>query len=321
VPPARPEVNPLASLLRRQGSVTLYFPALEPRYPSSWDSLDRALRQREQVDWIVFSGSNAVHHWIERAGELGIDPVFPRGPRIAAIGHGAARALRTDGREPDHAPDRHVAADVAAGLPGPSDVHMLLVRVEGASDALPTALQAMGARVGIADGYCMALRASAREAQALGARVLDVVALASPTAVRYLARGAELAGVELASIIGDAAIASVGEATSREAVAHGMEPTLEANGHIADLAASIARWWPDRPLHRLDLADQADAFITAWSTAHDMEQQTMVDEGADLARRLRHGAMDLGYSRATEFDPRIRQYEQLADAIEGLTGI
>lgn len=70
VPPARPEVNPLARMLREQGASTLYFTRLQPRHPASWSSMGEALGHAGGFDGIVFSGGNSVHHWMERARAL-----------------------------------------------------------------------------------------------------------------------------------------------------------------------------------------------------------------------------------------------------------
>ena len=318
VPPARPETSPLAGMLRRQGATTLHVPALEPRYPSAWASLDRALLQVRGADWIVFSGSNSVHNWVGRAGEIGIDPVVPGDVRIAAIGNGAARALRTDGREPDYVPDMHVADEIAQGLPGARNVHVLLVRVEGATDALPDALRAIGANVTAADGYRMAVRAAARDAREMMARGIDVLALANPTTLRYLQRGAELAGSDLQQIVAGAFVAAVGDATAHAAVEVGLEPGLVAGGRINSLTEAIIQWWDQRPMNRRALDHQGEAFVTDYLAADATKRQALNAAGAALARRLRAAAMDLGYSRATESSPKIRQYKQLAAKITSL---
>jgi len=305
-------------MLRRQGATALHFPALEPRYPSKWTSLDRALRHSHGVDWIVFSGSNSVHNWVQRAGEIGVDSAVPGGVRIAAIGNGAARALRTDGRVPDYMPDRHVAAAIAEGLPGPHDVRILLVRVEGATEALPRALLAIGAKVTTADGYRMAVRATSRDARDLKTRGIDILALANPTTLRYLQQGAEQAGTGLAQLVPDALVAAVGDATARAARDVGLEPGLVAEGRINGLTEAIVRWWDGRPMDRRALEHQAEAFVSGYLGADAEKRHTLRAAGTDLVRRLHAGAADLGYSRATEASPKIRLYERLAAKITTL---
>ena len=318
VPPARPEANPLAELLRAQGAQTLYFPQLQPRYPSTWDSLDGALRQRDSFDWIVFAGSNSVHHWVERAGELGLGDALPAGVRLAAIGDSAARALRTDGRIPDHQPGRHVAGAVAPGLSVTPGNHVLLVRVAGASEALPRALSAMGARVHTADGYHMAIRATSRDVRQLVSRGIDVIALTNPTAVRHLRQGAQLAGADLQQLAAGTLVAAAGETTARAARSCGLEPEVVGQGQLSTLTTQIVHWWDRRPWDHQDPEQQAATFIQGWQAADEHERAAIRPTGAKLIDRLRTGARDLAYSKATEFSPKIKQYEQLAAQIKEL---
>ena len=257
VPPPRPEVNPLAGMLRQRGATTLGFPRLQPRYPQSWASMDEALRDVGRFDWIVFSGSNSVHNWVQRAAEIDVDPSIPTRTRLVAIGHGAVRALRVDGRSPDHTPDVHVADDIARGMGELRGADVLLVRVAGATDRLVRTLRARGARVTTADGYHMAVEASRREADQLIRRDLDLVALANPTTVRFLAQGAVAAKTDLATILGRAAVAAVGSNTARDARAAGLPPALGADDRIAALAAAIERWWPGRPLEYRGVVERA----------------------------------------------------------------
>jgi uroporphyrinogen-III synthase len=313
VPPARPEVNPLAQMLSREGATALYFPALVPRFPSSWATVDEALDRRHTFDWIVFSGTHCVHNWLQRAAERSLGDAIPARARVMAIGHGAVRALRTEGRPPDHVPEKHVAEEITRGLRGLDGARMLLVRLEGATERLPRALSIAGARVSTADGYEMAIRASAREARQLSP--LDVVALASPTTVRFLDHGSRRAGVPMAQLIGDAQVTAVGDATARAARTAGLEPGLVSSGHIADLADDIVTWWRGRPMHRRGLTEQADAFIAAFERADEPAREVLRAEGGHLVRRLRSRAMELAQSRATEFSPEIARHERQADEI------
>ncbi len=318
VPPSRPEVHPLLEMLKRRGAWTRTFPRIQPLYPSSWASLDEALRRRDSFDWIVFAGSNSVHHWIERAGELGFDEPLVTDARVAAIGHGAVRALRVDGRSPDHVPRTHVAEEIASGLPGPHGARILLVRVEGSTDLLPEALRAKGARITTADGYQMAVSATAREARSLIRGQLDLVALASPTALRVLERGATMAGTDLHELTLTCAVAAAGPATARAAEDAGLVVELTGDGRLADLTRTLVHWWQHRPLERRPILDQGEAFLGRFADAGERERAALRTAGAELASELRSRANEMGYSRATEFSPKIRQYQDLASEIEAL---
>jgi len=307
-------------MLRKRGATTPSFPQLQPRYPSSWDSVDRALDDAHHFDWIVFSGSNSVHNWVERAGERGVAPALPPGARIAAIGRGAVRALRVDGRDPDHAPDVHVAGDIARGMGDLRGAHVLLVRVEGASELLVRALGTRGANVLTADGYQMAVEARRRYADHLIRVDLDMVALANPTAVRFLVQGAAAAKTELGTILGRAAVAAVGNTTARAARAAGLPPALTGDGRIADLAEAIGRWWPRRPLEYRSVVERAQAFIGRFEAADALQRAALHDAGGKLVGQLHSRAMELSMFKGTEFSPEIGRCEDLAKEIGRLLG-
>lgn len=318
VPPSRPEVNPLAGMLSKRGATVLGFPRLQPRYPRSWASTDAALRDVGRFDWIVFSGSNSVHNWVQRAAEIDVGPTIPAGTRLVAIGHGAVRALRVDGRDPDLVPDVHVAEDIARGMGTLRGADVLLVRVEGATDRLVRTLRARGARVTTADGYQMAVEASLRDARSLARGGIDLIALANPTTVRFLVQGAAAAKTALDAILGDAAVAAVGAHTARDARGAGMRPALTADGHIAHLAEVIARWWPGRPAEFRGVLERAQAFIGRYEVADAPQRAALRARGTTLVRDLRGRAMELGMSRGTENSPDIGRCEDLATEIEGL---
>lgn len=241
VPPARPEANPLLRILERKGAEVLEFPVLKTAPPVDYGPLDEAIRQLGEFDWIIFSGSNCVVNFFERLNRMGLGKAALVRPRIGAIGHGALSALKKRGVEVDYVPMRHTANDVIAGLNDISSLRFLLVRVEGAARNLPEGLKDLGARVTEVAGYRMLVEASMEMAKKVFGRGLDILALANPTAVRFLVKAADELDLDLQESLKGVTIATVGPATAEAASSHDLAPDMVSKGHIADLAEALVK--------------------------------------------------------------------------------
>ena len=254
VPPARPEMNPLLQLLRRGGAEGIEFPLLQPEPPRDVASLDLALARLDQYAWIIFSGGLSVENFLSRLAlhsEAAALRERLRQSSIVAIGHAALQALKAASVPVSLSPRQHTAEPVVDELTARASLsaqRLLLVRVEGAGRDLPAELERRGARVEEASGYRMEVRPSDDQAANLLRGRLDAVALANPTAVRYLGRA--LAGVTpaLRSLLTRPLIAAAGPATAQTAEEHGFRVGLVAAGHVADLARQLlAALTPTRP--------------------------------------------------------------------------
>ena len=88
-------------------------------------------------------------------------------------------------------------------------------------------------------GYRMLVEASGKTAEKLFGRKLHVLALANPTAVRFLVKASDEIGIDLRVRLKGVTIAAVGPATAEAARSHGLTPDIVSQGHIADLAESL----------------------------------------------------------------------------------
>ena len=243
VPPARPEANPLLHILERRGAEVLEFPALKVAPPGDYGPMDRAIRRLKDFDCIVFSGSNCVINFFDRVNTLGLAKAAIMAARIGAIGHGAYSALKKERIDVDYVPKVHTAEGVAEGLGDIYGSNFLLVRVEGASRSLPQRLRDLGARVSEAVGYRMLVVATLEMAEKAFGRRIDGLALANPTSVRFLFKGVEELGHNLADSFEEVTIAAVGPATAAAARTYGLTPNIVSKGHIADLAESLTNFF------------------------------------------------------------------------------
>ena len=243
IPPARPEANPLFHILGRRGADAFEFPALKVAAPADYGPMDRAIRRLKDFDFVIFSGSNCVINFLERLKGFQLGKAALSEPKIVAIGHGAASALKKEGIEIDYVPKLHTAEGVTAALGEISGSTFLLVRVEGASRDLPRRLRGMGAEVTEVVGYRMFVNATAEMAERVFGSGLDALALANPTAVRLFFKGADQVNLNLEDSLKEVTIAAVGPATAKVAGKYRLKPHIVSKGHIADLAESLTDYF------------------------------------------------------------------------------
>src|ERR1700676_3333643 len=87
----------LSDGLRARGAVPVEVPVLEIAPPVSFESLDQALQEIDQYDWVIFTSANTVRALKERGAVIGVDAVAKSGASIAAVGAATASAAREAG--------------------------------------------------------------------------------------------------------------------------------------------------------------------------------------------------------------------------------
>ncbi len=243
IPPARPEANPLLNILERRGAEVLEFPSLKVVPPGDYGPIDRAIRRLKDFDCIVFSGSNCVINFLDRLEALRLGKAALSEPKIVPIGHGTVSVLKREGIEIHYIPNVHTAEGVTERLGDIYGLNFLLVRMEGASRSLPQRLRDLGAQLSEVVGYRMLVVATLEMAEKAFALRIDGLALANPTSVRFLFKGVEQLGLNLADSFEEVTIAAVGPATAAAAGTYGLTPNIVSKGHIADLAESLTNFF------------------------------------------------------------------------------
>ena len=142
----RAQSESFASALRAAGFESIYFPVIEIRPIENNTELDKAIKNIEKYDWVVFTSVNAVPptvspHFLQKWGEC---PEGTRGVKVAAIGPKTADALRKHNIEPDFIPDEYVAEAILSGLGDLKNKWVLLPRAEIARKDLPEAILKAG---------------------------------------------------------------------------------------------------------------------------------------------------------------------------------
>lgn len=202
--------------LQNHGAIPLSTPALEIVPPSSWQPLDGAIAQLDQVDWLILTSSNGVEFFLDRLLTLGQDLRSLAHLKIAVVGKKTARVLKERGLTADFIPPNFVADSLVERFPeSVGGQTILFPRVEtGGREVLVRQFREAGAKVLEAPAY-ESRCPEQLDPQALAALrqgTVDVVTFASSKTVRNFARLIETAGdISLEGV----AIASIGPQTSQ----------------------------------------------------------------------------------------------------------
>ncbi len=143
---AAEQSSQFTSLLQEQGAKVIELPALEIQPPSSWQPLDRAIREIDSFDWLVLTSANGVSAFHERLREVGKS--F-QSLKIAVVGKKTAATLHRYGLKPDFIPPDYIADALVSNFPGAIEgKRILFPRVEtGGREVLVKELTSRGAEV------------------------------------------------------------------------------------------------------------------------------------------------------------------------------
>lgn len=146
--------------LESYGARIELFPVIEIAPPDSYAELDAAIENLNFYDWIIFTSTNGVEHFMRRLATLGKTASELDDVRACAIGEATANCLRDFQVHVDVVPGESNAEGVFAALEnylgdqaGFVDLRFLIPRAVLAREYLPTKLAHAGARVDIAAAY------------------------------------------------------------------------------------------------------------------------------------------------------------------------
>jgi uroporphyrinogen III methyltransferase/synthase len=220
---ARAQASALALRLRALGGDVVEAPAIRIA-PVPIDVPDLT-----GYDLVCVTSPNGVGCLFERLEASGRDARALAGARVAAIGPGTARALRSHGVVADVVPQRFVAEGLVEALADVPVQRALIARAAEARDVLPDALRERGASVDVVALYeTVAEELTPAEVEA--ATEADYVTFTSSSTVRFWVE----------AVGGDAARAararrvSIGPVTSEALRERGLPPHVEASQHDID---------------------------------------------------------------------------------------
>ena len=186
---AQDQAAALSLPLRELGAEVLEIPFIEIRPPASFRSLDDALRQIHNYDWLILTSVNGVKALAGRIRHLGLDALNFVHLKVAAIGPATEQALEEQQFKVDVVPDKYVAEAVVSRLRDQvKGQRILLVRAKVARDVIPEELRRAGAVVEVVEAYETVVpetsRARLQSVLQDSARRPDVITFTSSSTVR-----------------------------------------------------------------------------------------------------------------------------------------
>lgn len=189
----------LSRLLEEAGARPIELPVIHFGKPTSFDSLDRALRKLESYNWIVFASANAVSSVMARAE--GIKVPFQctiknsDSIKIAAIGQATAEKLLSYGIRTDYIPSSFVAESFLSEFPAKEELtaaKILWPRTNVGRTLIADSLRERGAQVETVEAYTTGLPPDAPlVARDLASKIdrgeIDIITLASAQTAKNLA--------------------------------------------------------------------------------------------------------------------------------------
>ncbi len=226
---ARHQAGPLSGELRKLGATVLEIPFIEIRKPKSFRTLDSALRNLAEYDWLILTSVNGVEAMWKRMAKLRLRKTNLKQLRIAAIGPATKKAIEKRGIKVAVVPREYVAESVVRSMRRRvKGKRVLLVRAKVARDVIPKELRKAGAQVDVVEAYETVVpkssRVRLRRALRNPERRPHVVTFTSSSTVRNFVA---LLGTARTSLNG-MRLASIGPVTSS---------TLREVGLRADIAA------------------------------------------------------------------------------------
>ncbi|GAC1445340.1 MAG: hypothetical protein NVSMB52_06190 [Chloroflexota bacterium] len=204
--------------------------AIEPSDDTS--ILDDALENQQRYHWIAFTSRNAVQIVYGRLEALGLPPVLL--PRIAAVGPSTASEVENYGSKVECAPHQATASDLARtmGKLGLAGVRVLIPAGDIARHELAHGLRDAGALVDQIVVYRTVQPLETRRASLDSLRTggVDVIALASPSAIRNLS---DMLGAHV-PVLQHVKLACIGPSTAAAVHSLGLQPAITARNHTLE---------------------------------------------------------------------------------------
>lgn len=241
---ARAQAGDLSRELEALGAEVVEFPTMVIRPPGDFAPLDKAIRELDGYDWLVFTSVNGVEAFVERLGEHGLDlRAVPRAARIAAIGPATAGSLRRAGLRVDVIPREYRAEALLEEVGGGSleGKRVLIPRAKVAREVLPESLREAGAVVDVPSAYESVPSDEGSESLAarLEAGEVDCITFTASSTVENFVRAF---GEERARrLAAGASVACIGPITADTARGYGLEVAVEAGEYTIPGLIEVVR--------------------------------------------------------------------------------
>ena len=227
---ARAQAGELSGKLEALGAEVVEFPTIEIQAPKDFNPLDKAIRQLDSYDWIVFTSTNGVEAFLARIRYHGLDlRAVPRSARIAAIGPATADRLEEAGLRVDVVPEEYRAESLLEAVTGTSlsGRKILIPRAKVAREVLPEKLREAGAEVTVPPVYESVPSSEGRDTlvEKLQAGEIDCITFTASSTVENFV---EAFGEEANNLLQDTRVACIGPITADTARKRGINVDIEA---------------------------------------------------------------------------------------------
>lgn len=241
---AHKQAEGLSSLLRGYGAEVIEAPVIEIRPPDSFESLDEALKNILQYDWLILTSVNGVEALFSRLEPLGFSIDSLQHLKIAAIGPATEERIQDHGLVVDLVPTRYVAEEVVHMLRKQvKGERVLLVRAKVARDVIPEELRAAGAQVDVVEAYQTVIPDGAKERLRKifsDGGVPDAITFTSSSTVKNFL--SIVLGTDIPAKLTKTKFASIGPVTSETLREYALPVHVEADEFTMDgLAQALVR--------------------------------------------------------------------------------
>ena len=233
---AHRQADGLTSLLKQFGAEVIEAPVIEIREPDSYDSLDTALKEILQYDWLILTSVNGVEAMFSRLEPMGLSVDSLQHLKIAAIGPATEERIQDHGLVVDIVPPHYVAEEVVRSLRKlVKGEKILLVRAKIARDVIPDELRAAGAHVDVVEAYQTVIPddAKPRMQSVFAERPLpDAITFTSSSTVQNFLT--VVIGTDIPAKLSHVKFASIGPVTSHTLREYGLRVDLEADEYTME---------------------------------------------------------------------------------------
>ncbi len=228
---ARAQASGLVAALTQLGAQCIEIPTIRIAPPKDNTPLAHAIDRLETYEWVVLTSVNGVKFFFETLFKKGKDVRALGHLKFACIGPVTKERLADFGITSDILPETYRAESVVAAFAKEemTGKKVLLPRAKKARTILPEELNKMGALVDEVTAYETELADDGKAAliDLLKDNAVDAVTFTSSSTVSNFVTLLE--GHDVATLLKDVTIASIGPITSDTATELGLTPTVEAD--------------------------------------------------------------------------------------------
>lgn len=240
------EKTRLSGLLKEQGASCIELPLIEIKALGDYRALDRAIKEIEKFNWLIFTSQNGVKFFKQRLDYSKKDMRILKGIKVAAIGPKTEMALKNLGLKVDLRPvefrqEGLIGVFKKMNIKGKN---ILIVRALQARDVLPQGLKELGACVSVIPAYKTITVDRKKAADELLAH-LDLLTFTSSSCVQGFFK--LFSRKNIFSRKNKFKVASIGPVTSQTARKFGLKVAIEAKQYTLEgLVEAILKYYKEQ---------------------------------------------------------------------------